>query len=95
MAILMTADNNVGSSKDRKILQGGKEKSKNVQTFKNSFIIHELNNLSRALKSATCPCFKPGKTPLNFKNFILISILYIKNTNKENSNKDNILFHCT
>ena len=91
----MTADNNVGSSKDRKILQRGKEKSKNVQTFKNSFIIHELNNLSRALKSATCPCFKPGKTPLNFKNFILISILYIKNTNKENSNKDNILFHCT
>ena len=95
MAILMTADNNIGSSKERKILQRGKEKSKNVQTFKNSFIIHELNNLSRALKSATCPCFKPGKTPLNFKNFILISILYIKNTNKENSNKDNILFHCT
>ena len=91
----MTADNNVGSSKDRKILQRGKEKSKNVQTFKNSFIIHELNNLSRALKSATCPCFKPGKTPLKFKNFILICILYIKNTNKENSNKDNILFHCT
>ena len=91
----MTADNNIGSSKERKILQRGKEKSKNVQTFKNSFIIHELNNLSRALKSATCPCFKPGKTPLNFKNFILISILYIKNTNKENSNKDNILFHCT
>ena len=91
----MTADNNVGRSKERKILQRGKEKSKNVQTFKNSFIIHELNNLSRALKSATCPCFKPGKTPLNFKNFILISILYLKNTNKENSNKDNILFHCT
>ena len=91
----MTADNNVGRSKERKILQRGKEKSQNVQTFKNSFIIHELNNLSRALKSATCPCFKPGKTPLNFKNFILISILYIKNTNKENSNKDNILFHCT
>ena len=67
MAILMTADKNVGSSKDRKILQRGKEKSKNVQTFKNSFIIHELNNLSRALKSATCPCFKPGKTPLNLK----------------------------
>ena len=55
----MTADNNVGRSKERKILQRGKEKSKNVQTFKNSFIIHEVNNLSRPLKSVTCPCFKP------------------------------------
>ena len=76
MAIFMTADNDVGRSKERKILQRGKEKSKNVQTFKNSFIIHKLNYLSRALKSATCPCFKPGKTALNFKNFILISILH-------------------
>ena len=55
----MTADNNVGRGKDRKILQRGKEKSKNVQTFKNSFIIHEVNNLSSPLKSVTCPCFKP------------------------------------
>ena len=44
MAIFMTADNNVGRSKERKILERGKEKSKNVQTFKNSFIIHKLNN---------------------------------------------------
>ena len=55
----MTADDNVGSSKERKILQREKEKRKNVQTFKNSFIILELNNLSRALKSVTCPYFKP------------------------------------
>ena len=46
MAIFMTADNDVGRSKERKILQRGKEKSKNVQTFKNSFIIHKLNYLS-------------------------------------------------
>ena len=59
MAIFMTADNNLGRSKKRKILQGGKEESKNVQTFKNSLIIHELNNLSRALKSVTCPYSKP------------------------------------
>ena len=32
----------------------------------------------------------PGKTLSNFKNFILISTLYVKNTNK-----DDILFHCT
>ena len=44
MAIFMRADNNVGRSKERKILERGKEKSKNVQTFKNSFIIHELTS---------------------------------------------------
>ena len=27
--------------------------------FKNSLIIHGLNNLSRPLKSVTCSCFKP------------------------------------
>ena len=59
MAIFMTADNDVGRSKKRKISLRGKEKSKNVQTFENSFIIHELKNLSRPLISVTCPCFKP------------------------------------
>ena len=38
------------------------------------------------MSSITCPSragvLNPGKTLSNFENFILISILYIKNTNK-------------
>ena len=37
MAILMTADNNVGSSKDRKILQRGKEKKQKCTNFQKLF----------------------------------------------------------
>ena len=57
---------------------------------KNSLIIHELNNLSRPLKSVTCSCFEPRWSTVKLRNFILISIFYVKNTYK-----DDILFHGT
>ena len=37
MAIFMTADNDLGRSKERKILQGGKEKSKKCTNFQKAF----------------------------------------------------------
>jgi hypothetical protein len=43
--------------------------------FKHSLIIHKLISKSCQTYYVTCSGFKPDKTPL-------ISILYIKNTNK-------------